>query len=235
MLVATGAHPRVLPDAAARRRAHPHLGAALRPGRPARAPGGGRLRGDRGRVRLGLHRARLRRSPWCPAATGCCPGRTPTPRRCSRTCSRRRGMTVLSTVPGGRRYAGRATGVVVVPRRRPHGRGQPLPDGRRLDPEHRRPRAGGGRRRARQRRATSRSTGSRGPRRPGVYAAGDCTGVLMLASVAAMQGRIAMWHPLGDAVAPLNLRAGVVERVHRPRDRHRRLDRRTTRTTPAAP
>ena len=28
----------------------------------------------------------------------------------------------------------------------------------------------------------------------GVYAAGDCTGVLMLASVAAMQGRIAMWH-----------------------------------------
>ena len=39
----------------------------------------------------------------------------------------------------------------------------------------------------------------------GVYAAGDCTGVLMLASVAAMQGRIAMWHLLGDAVAPLDL------------------------------
>ncbi|MGH3414278.1 MAG: NAD(P)H-quinone dehydrogenase [Marmoricola sp.] len=39
----------------------------------------------------------------------------------------------------------------------------------------------------------------------GVYAAGDCTGVLMLASVAAMQGRIAMWHFLGDAVAPLDL------------------------------
>lgn len=38
----------------------------------------------------------------------------------------------------------------------------------------------------------------------GVYAAGDCTGVLMLASVAAMQGRIAMWHALGDAVAPLD-------------------------------
>jgi dihydrolipoamide dehydrogenase len=36
-----------------------------------------------------------------------------------------------------------------------------------------------------------------------VYAAGDCTGVLALASVAAMQGRIAMWHALGDAVAPL--------------------------------
>ena len=40
---------------------------------------------------------------------------------------------------------------------------------------------------------------------PGVYAAGDCTGVLMLASVAAMQGRIAMWHVLGEAVAPLRL------------------------------
>jgi len=40
----------------------------------------------------------------------------------------------------------------------------------------------------------------------GVYAAGDCTGVLALASVAAMQGRIAMWHSLGDAVAPLDLR-----------------------------
>jgi pyruvate/2-oxoglutarate dehydrogenase complex dihydrolipoamide dehydrogenase (E3) component len=39
----------------------------------------------------------------------------------------------------------------------------------------------------------------------GVYAAGDCTGVLMLASVAAMQGRIAMWHFLGDAVTPLDL------------------------------
>ncbi len=40
---------------------------------------------------------------------------------------------------------------------------------------------------------------------PGIYAAGDCTGVLMLASVAAMQGRIAMWHLLGQAVHPLNL------------------------------
>ncbi|WP_109474198.1 NAD(P)H-quinone dehydrogenase [Ornithinimicrobium cavernae] len=40
---------------------------------------------------------------------------------------------------------------------------------------------------------------------PGIYAAGDCTGVLPLASVAAMQGRIAIAHALGDAVAPLNL------------------------------
>ena len=41
---------------------------------------------------------------------------------------------------------------------------------------------------------------------PGIYAAGDCTGVLMLASVAAMQGRIAMWHSLGDGVPPLRLK-----------------------------
>ncbi len=41
---------------------------------------------------------------------------------------------------------------------------------------------------------------------PGVYAAGDCTGVLPLASVAAMQGRIAMAHALGGAVTPLDLR-----------------------------
>lgn len=41
---------------------------------------------------------------------------------------------------------------------------------------------------------------------PGVYAAGDCTGLLMLASVAAMQGRIAMWHALGEGVAPIKLK-----------------------------
>ncbi len=38
---------------------------------------------------------------------------------------------------------------------------------------------------------------------PTVYAAGDVTGRTMLASVAAMEGRIAMWHLLGQAVAPL--------------------------------
>ena len=38
---------------------------------------------------------------------------------------------------------------------------------------------------------------------PGIYAAGDCTGVMPLASVAAMQGRIAVAHILGDTVHPL--------------------------------
>jgi NAD(P)H dehydrogenase (quinone) len=36
--------------------------------------------------------------------------------------------------------------------------------------------------------------------------------VLPLASVAAMQGRIAMWHALGDAVAPLNV-TGVAANI----------------------
>ncbi|QBI20643.1 NAD(P)H-quinone dehydrogenase [Egibacter rhizosphaerae] len=37
---------------------------------------------------------------------------------------------------------------------------------------------------------------------PTVYAAGDVTGSMMLASTAAMQGRNAMWHALGQAVTP---------------------------------
>jgi pyruvate/2-oxoglutarate dehydrogenase complex dihydrolipoamide dehydrogenase (E3) component len=41
---------------------------------------------------------------------------------------------------------------------------------------------------------------------PGIYAAGDCTGLLPLASVAAMQGRIAMYHSLGEGVSPLRLK-----------------------------
>lgn len=38
---------------------------------------------------------------------------------------------------------------------------------------------------------------------PWIYAAGDVTGRMMLASVAAMQGRTAMWHALGEAVQPI--------------------------------
>ncbi|CEA07544.1 NAD(P)H dehydrogenase (quinone) [Arthrobacter saudimassiliensis] len=41
---------------------------------------------------------------------------------------------------------------------------------------------------------------------PNVYAAGDCTGVFNLASVAAMQGRIAVAHLMGDGVKPLRLK-----------------------------
>ncbi len=41
---------------------------------------------------------------------------------------------------------------------------------------------------------------------PGIYAGGDCTDLFPLASVAAMQGRIAMYHALGEGVSPLKLR-----------------------------
>ena len=115
---------------------------------------------------------------------------------------RRRGMKVLS-----RSRAESASGSATASSSRSPTagrRGLALPDGGRLDPEHRGHRAGGGRRRA-QRPGTSDRQGLAHPA-PGVYAAGDCTGVLTLASVAAMQGRIAMWHALGDAVTPLDLR-----------------------------
>ncbi len=41
---------------------------------------------------------------------------------------------------------------------------------------------------------------------PSIYAAGDCSDFLPLASVASMQGRTAVYHALGDAVTPTELR-----------------------------
>lgn len=41
---------------------------------------------------------------------------------------------------------------------------------------------------------------------PSIYAVGDCTDVLPLASVASMQGRTAIMHALGDFVRPIDLR-----------------------------
>lgn len=41
---------------------------------------------------------------------------------------------------------------------------------------------------------------------PSIYAAGDCTNFFPLASVAAMQGRTAIMHALGDFVRPIDLR-----------------------------
>jgi NAD(P)H dehydrogenase (quinone) len=55
-----------------------------------------------------------------------------------------------------------------------------------------------------------------------VYAAGDVTGGLMLASVAAMQGRTAMWHALGEAVQPIRWDAVAGDDLHRPGGGHRR-------------
>ena len=50
----------------------------------------------------------------------------------------------------------------------------------------------------------------------GVYSAGDCTGLLPLASVAAMQGRIAMWHALGEGVLPIKLKTVAAAVFTRP-------------------
>ena len=100
-------------------------------------------------------------------------------------------------------------------------------DGGRLDPEHRRPGPAPSTASSWAAAATSPSTGSPGPTCPGIYAAGDCTGVLPLASVAAMQGRIAMWHALGEAVAPAAAAYRRGERLHRPGAGHRRASRRT--------
>ena len=41
---------------------------------------------------------------------------------------------------------------------------------------------------------------------PSIYAAGDCSDFLPLASVASMQGRVAVFHAMGDSVFPTELR-----------------------------
>ena len=51
---------------------------------------------------------------------------------------------------------------------------------------------------------------------PGIYAAGDCTGLMLLASVAAMQGRIAIYHALGQGLSPIRLRTVAAAVFTRP-------------------
>src|ERR1700744_3593381 len=51
---------------------------------------------------------------------------------------------------------------------------------------------------------------------PGIYAAGDCTGLLLLASGAAMLRRIAMYHALGEGGSPIRLRAVAATVFTRP-------------------
>lgn len=50
----------------------------------------------------------------------------------------------------------------------------------------------------------------------GIYAAGDCSDLFPLASVAAMQGRIAMYHSLGEGVSPLRLKTVATAVFTRP-------------------
>ena len=58
---------------------------------------------------------------------------------------------------------------------------------------------------------------------PSIYAAGDCSDFLPLASVASMQGRTAVFHALGDAVSPTELRNVTSNIFTAARDRDRRL------------
>lgn len=50
----------------------------------------------------------------------------------------------------------------------------------------------------------------------GIYAAGDCTDLFPLASVAAMQGRMAMYHALGEGVTPIRLKTVATAVFTRP-------------------
>ena len=109
-----------------------------------------------------------------------------------------------------------ADGVVVNAGRRPHRRRQPRADDGRFGAQHRRAGAGEGRHRARPGQLHLRWTGCRARTASGIYAAGDCTGLLPLASVAAMQGRIAMYHALGEGVSPIRLRTVAAAVFTRP-------------------
>ncbi|WP_164470407.1 NAD(P)H-quinone dehydrogenase [Corynebacterium pseudopelargi] len=51
---------------------------------------------------------------------------------------------------------------------------------------------------------------------PGIYAGGDCTDLFPLASVAAMQGRVAMYHALGEGVSPIRLKTVATAVFTRP-------------------
>ena len=204
------------------RRAHPDLAPGLRPDRAARAP-------DR------------RSAPASPAPSSL----APTSRsgvRVTLVSSRDRVMphedadaaAVLEDVFAERGHDDPRQGPrrrrCASDRRRGRGHARRRPDGHRLA------RADGGRLGARTRptsgwtstasrptaAATSPSTGCRGPTCPASTRPATAPGVLPLASVAAMQGRIAMWHALGEAVAPLRLRTVVGRRLHRPGAGHRR-------------
>ena len=88
VLVATGATPRKLPDAPARRRAHPHVDPAVRPAGAAGAAHRRRFRRHRRRVRRRLHVARRRgRAGLQPRPCAARRGRRRR-RSCSRMCSR---------------------------------------------------------------------------------------------------------------------------------------------------
>ena len=199
VLIATGAHAAGAARRGAGRRADPHLAAGLRPDRAARAPDRGRLRGHRRRVRQRLPGDGLPVT-LVSSRDRVLPDEDTDAADVIEEVFRRRGMNVLSRSRAAsvhrdrRRRRGH-------PGRRPDGRRLALPDDGRLGAQHRRARPGARSASALDGRGYVEVDRVSRTSAPGVYAAGDCTGVLMLASVAAMQGRIAMWHALGEAVA----------------------------------
>ena len=149
-----------------------------------------------------------------PAGTACCPTRTPTPRWSWKRPSPNAASS-WSRTPARSRSPAPTTGVLVT-----------MTDGRTVEGSH-----------ALMTIGSVPNTSGLGLERvgielgrgdyltvdrvsrtsvPGIYAAGDCTGLLLLASVAAMQGRIAMYHALGEGVSPIRLRTVAATVFTRP-------------------
>ena len=99
-------------------------------------------------------------------------------RGAARTCSPSAAWQIAQEGPGASRCAATDDGVVVTLTDGRTVERQPRADDRRLGAQHRRAGAGAGRHRHSGRADSSRSTGCRAPPVPGIYAAGDCTGLL---------------------------------------------------------
>ena len=201
------------------RRAHPQLGADLQHGRTPRGPDRRRFRCHRRRVRLRLQRPRLQGHPDFQPRPRAARVRTPTPPRSSRASSNA-AASRCCPAPAPRRWsatgtassspsatAPRSTGshCLVAVGSIPNTAGIGLEEAGVALTESGHIKVDG----------VSRTTA------PNIYAAGDCTGVLALASVAAMQGRIAVCHFLGDSVTPLEAAPVGVQHLHLARDRER--------------
>ncbi len=187
--------------------------------RSCRRTGGRRFRCHGRRVRFRVHRDGLSRSLSCRAVTASCRTRTPTPLWSSRRARRARrepwSSTPAPTPSNGRGRRDRRQAVGRSYRAR-----QSRADGGGLDAQHRGAGPREGRHRTRQGGylrvdRVSRTAVS------GIYAAGDCTGLLPLASVAAMQGRIAMYHAWRGR-EPDQAQDGGLRSLHPSRDRERR-------------
>ena len=204
IVVSVGASPRILPTREARRRAHPHLDPALHARDGPRAPHRRRLRRHRRRVRLRLHRARLEGHAHLEPRPGAARrGRGCRPRHRGRLHAQRHDGALQVAAPS--RSSAPSDGVVAT-----------LSDGRTVEGSHCLMAVGsvpntagiGLEEAGVQLTESGHIRVNRVARTsmPSIYAAGDCTDFLPLASVASMQGRTAVFHAMGDAVNPTELR-----------------------------